>query len=143
MVSDKNKAILNPLAKEEVRGQVARIRASHPFRTSKRCLALLDYVTEQALEGQLERLKERSLGVEVFGRDPGYDTSQDPVVRFTREKSASVWPNTTRSLATIVSYGLTFLPVPTFLNSSPLMSSPRRPFRGRLDSVGLSRRRWC
>jgi len=83
MVADKNRDALKSVGKDEIRQQVARIRASHPFRTSKRCLALLDYVTEQTLEGQLERLKERSLGVEVFGRDPGYDTSQDPVVRFT------------------------------------------------------------
>jgi len=85
MVSDKNRAAYDPsiVGKEAIREQVARIRASHPFRTSKRCLSLLDYVTEQTLEGQFDRLKERSLGVEVFGREPGYDTSQDPIVRYT------------------------------------------------------------
>jgi hypothetical protein len=40
-------------------------------------------VVEHALDGPAESLKERSLGVEVFGRDPNYDTSQDPVVRST------------------------------------------------------------
>jgi hypothetical protein len=69
--------------KEMVREQVARISASHSFRSSKRCQQLLDYITEQSIEGQSERLKERLLGVEVFGRDPGYDTAQDPVVRYT------------------------------------------------------------
>jgi hypothetical protein len=63
--------------------QLARIQASHPFRTSKRCLSLLEYVVGQALEGHFERLKERSLGAQVFGRDPGYDTGQDPIVRYT------------------------------------------------------------
>jgi hypothetical protein len=36
---------------------------------------------EQTLEGNHDRLKERSLGVEVFGRDADYDTARDPVVR--------------------------------------------------------------
>jgi hypothetical protein len=31
--------------------------------------------------GEEELLKERSIGVEVFGRDPDYDTAGDPVVR--------------------------------------------------------------
>jgi len=38
-------------------------------------------VVEQASESRFESLKERTLGVEVFGRDPQYDTNQDPVVR--------------------------------------------------------------
>ncbi|HKQ74523.1 MAG TPA: hypothetical protein VJ810_12600 [Blastocatellia bacterium] len=36
---------------------------------------------EQASENRLELLKERTLGIEVFERDPQYDTNQDPVVR--------------------------------------------------------------
>lgn len=71
------------IPKEVVLDQLARIRGSRPFRTSKRCLSLLEYVVEQTLEGHLERLKERSLGAQVFGRDPGYDTGQDPIVRYT------------------------------------------------------------
>ena len=69
--------------KEAIREQLARIVKSQRFRTSKHCVSLLEYLTEQTLEGHIEWLKERSLGVEVFGRDSGYDTSQDPVVRFT------------------------------------------------------------
>ena len=38
---------------------------------------------QAALKGHRETLKERTLGVEVFGRDPNYDTNQDPVVRGT------------------------------------------------------------
>ena len=36
---------------------------------------------EHSLEGHTEHLKERTLGIEVFGRDPDYDTNLDPVVR--------------------------------------------------------------
>jgi hypothetical protein len=38
-------------------------------------------VVQQSLDGRASQLKERTLGVEVFGRDPDYDTNLDPVVR--------------------------------------------------------------
>jgi hypothetical protein len=38
---------------------------------------------ERSLDGHNRELKERTLGVEVFGRDPEYDTNLDPVVRTT------------------------------------------------------------
>ncbi len=44
---------------------------------------LLRYVTECALGGRVDHLKERTLGVEVFHRAPDYDTNLDPVVRTT------------------------------------------------------------
>jgi hypothetical protein len=63
--------------------QLSRILDSVQFRSSKRCSTFLRHVVEHAVENRLESLKERSLGVEVFGRDPNYDTNQDPVVRST------------------------------------------------------------
>src|SRR5271170_1579402 len=63
--------------------QLGKILDSLQFRTSKRCSLFLRHVVEHALENHVESLKERSLGVEVFGRDPHYDTNQDPVVRST------------------------------------------------------------
>jgi hypothetical protein len=44
---------------------------------------LLRQITEQTVMGDIRTLKERILGVEVFGRPWDYDTSQDPVVRAT------------------------------------------------------------
>ncbi len=38
---------------------------------------------EESLQGNADQLKERSLGIAVFHRDPMYDTNTDPVVRFT------------------------------------------------------------
>jgi hypothetical protein len=61
--------------------QLDKILDSLQFRSSKRCCLFLRYVVEHAVENRIESLKERSLGVEVFGRDPNYDTNQDPVVR--------------------------------------------------------------
>lgn len=57
--------------------------SSHHFKNSKRYPALLSYVVEKALEGKTGHLKERTLGVEVFGRQPDYDTNADPIVRVT------------------------------------------------------------
>jgi hypothetical protein len=50
---------------------------------SKRYPALLRYVVEQTLAGQATGLKERTIGIEVFGRMPTYDTNTDTVVRYT------------------------------------------------------------
>ena len=66
---------------EEVRNQLARVLANPLFRNSRHYPALLRYVVEETLEGRQGRLKERSLGVGVFGREPNYDTNLDPVVR--------------------------------------------------------------
>jgi hypothetical protein len=56
----------------------------HPlFSQSKRYPALLRFVVEQTLAGNADQVKERSIGMEVFGRIPGYDANADPVVRVT------------------------------------------------------------
>lgn len=67
--------------REVVLQELEAILSSYHFRGSKRYPALLRYVVDAALENRSGDLKERTLGVEVFGRDPGYDTNADPVVR--------------------------------------------------------------
>lgn len=67
--------------REEVRAQLARILASPLFHHSKHYPSLLRYVVNETLENRGSHLKERALGVEVFGRDADYDTNADPVVR--------------------------------------------------------------
>jgi hypothetical protein len=66
-----------------VQAQLERIVASASFRNSKRYPALLRYVVEKTLEGNASELKERNIGIDVFGRDPSYDLGIDPVVRIT------------------------------------------------------------
>lgn len=68
---------------DDIRKQIDRILTSSQFKASRRCQLLLQYVTECALKEQTEPVKERTLGIAVFGRNPDYDTSQDPVVRTT------------------------------------------------------------
>src|ERR1017187_4801907 len=53
------------------------------FKHSKRYPNLLRHIVEHTLDGRTDDLKERTLGIEVFGRDPGYDTNADPIVRAT------------------------------------------------------------
>jgi hypothetical protein len=66
-----------------VREQLARLLAHPLFANSKRYPALLAYTVEQTLLGNAAELKERSIGIEVFGRSPTYDANADPVVRIT------------------------------------------------------------
>src|ERR1700761_4312440 len=69
--------------REAVLMELREVLASPQFCNSKRYPALLRYVVEQTLAGQAENLKERTLGIEVFGRPATYDTSLDTVVRYT------------------------------------------------------------
>ena len=61
--------------------QLRRIRDSHSFCNSARSKEFLSYVVEHGLEGHEELLKERSIGVNLFQRNPDYITSEDPIVR--------------------------------------------------------------
>src|SRR5262249_11435820 len=66
-----------------VREQLSRLLSSPIFINSRRCASLLRFVVDCALEGKADHLKERTLGIDVFQRDPHYDTNHDPVVRTT------------------------------------------------------------
>src|SRR5215472_11127889 len=87
----------SPEDREAVREQLERILADPLFRNSKRFPVLLRYVVEQTLDGTSAELKERTLGVEVFGRQPNYDTNEDPIVRATaaeiRKRIAQYYQN--------------------------------------------------
>ncbi|MFT4114825.1 hypothetical protein [Silvibacterium sp.] len=68
---------------QKIREQLGRLVAHSLFRNSKRYPALLRFVVEQTLLGQDDQLKERVLGVTIFGRPADYDTGQDTIVRLT------------------------------------------------------------
>jgi hypothetical protein len=61
--------------------QLERILTSTVFRNSKRCAMLLRFAVTETLAGRADTLKERTIGMAVFGRAATYDTSEDPVVR--------------------------------------------------------------
>jgi hypothetical protein len=53
------------------------------FKGSPRSVQFLEYVISQAAAGRTDDLKERTIGVELFGRPPTYDTGEDAIVRVT------------------------------------------------------------
>ncbi len=73
----------NESERDAIREQLERMLANPLFKNSRRYPNLLRYLVERTLEGEQEQLRERTLGVEVFGREPNYDTNSDPVVRAT------------------------------------------------------------
>jgi hypothetical protein len=66
---------------EAVREALERVLTSAEFRTSKRSQEFLRYVVEHSLNGQADLLKERTIGIEVFGRSTDYDPGEDATVR--------------------------------------------------------------
>lgn len=71
------------LPRSEVLAELDRILESHQFRASKKCSRFLRHIIEAAVNGHFDCMKERTLGVDVFDREPHYDTNQDPIVRGT------------------------------------------------------------
>jgi hypothetical protein len=69
--------------KSAVQEQLERLLASSLFNSSKRYPSFLRLVVARVLAGQTDQLKERILGVEIFGRPADYDTNIDPIVRVT------------------------------------------------------------
>lgn len=69
--------------RESIYAQLEKIAAHSAFKSSRRCVAFLRFVVERQLRGDTQQLKERMIGVEVFGRDADYDTNDEPVVRTT------------------------------------------------------------
>lgn len=78
--SEQTSALPGILA-SEIQEALAEMMTSSPFRSSKQSQELLQYIVDKSLSGHAELLKERVIGIEVFGRRPDYDTNADPVVR--------------------------------------------------------------
>jgi hypothetical protein len=51
------------------------------FRGSQRSQTFLKYIVEHAMRGDSDGLRERAIGIELFGRPAAYDTGEDAVVR--------------------------------------------------------------
>jgi hypothetical protein len=73
--SGEDLALLQQHLKEVIEGAA--------FRGSHRSGQFLKYVVEQAIASHFDCLKERVIGVELFGRSPSYDTGDDAIVRVT------------------------------------------------------------
>jgi hypothetical protein len=53
------------------------------FKGSHRSGQFLAFIVEESIAGRVTALKERVIGVKLFGRDPSYDTGEDAIVRVT------------------------------------------------------------
>jgi TolB-like protein len=66
---------------DEIRLQLDRILASDGFANADRMSGFLRYVVERALAGEIDQVKEYTIGVAVFGRSEQYDPRLDSIVR--------------------------------------------------------------
>ena len=69
------------MPEDSVRQELNRVLASHEFHSSKRSQDFIRYVVEHALTGRADMLKERTIGIDVFGRSTSYEPSDDATVR--------------------------------------------------------------
>jgi hypothetical protein len=69
--------------KVEILRQLDRLLNDPHLSHSKRFPSFLRFIVQEELKGRGDQLKERTIGVEVFGRDANYDTTSDPIVRVT------------------------------------------------------------
>ncbi len=69
--------------RERLRYSLNEVLSTSRFASSKRYPALLQYLVEKTLCGDIDSLKERTIGIDVFNRPPNYDTGSDTVVRYT------------------------------------------------------------
>src|SRR5207253_457463 len=63
------------------REELERLLASACFARSEGLSRLLRFLVERQLEGRGSEIKESLIGVEVYGRNPDYDTKLDSTVR--------------------------------------------------------------
>lgn len=84
--SSESAAPAEALREEEkfaVLAQLERLLATPYFSHSRRFPAFLRYIVRATVNGQGDELKERTIGVEIFGKKADYDTALDPIVRVT------------------------------------------------------------
>jgi len=111
--------------------QLERLLQNPHFHKSKRFPVFLKFVVTEALAGRADNLKERTLGIEVFGKDPNYDTTEDPIVRVTageiRKRIAQYYqePGHEHEIRVLLPAGSTGLPRDSVVNVSQLLTLDR------------------
>jgi hypothetical protein len=63
--------------------ELERVLTSHSFAKSPRLCSLLGFIVAQSLKGDHGNLTEQQIGIQIFGRVPGYNSSEDTIVRVT------------------------------------------------------------
>jgi hypothetical protein len=75
------KPVLTPTADDVARHHLAQVLASNSFSSSRRCQQFLSFVVKEALEGRADSIKERTIAMEVFGKDQHFEPGEDSLVR--------------------------------------------------------------
>ena len=69
--------------KSEIYLQMERLLANPYFSHSRRFPSFLRFIIDHTVSGQTDVLKERTLGIEIFGKNADYDNASEPIVRVT------------------------------------------------------------
>src|SRR5271157_2937157 len=113
-----------------VREELDRVLASHEFQASKLCQRFLRYVVENTLNRNTDSLKERTIGIEVFGKPPSYDPSEDAGVRVkageVRKRLRSYYLNRPAEVKVVID-----LPPGTYVPEFHPFTSPERLVRAK------------
>jgi hypothetical protein len=121
---DQQVSVSDPAA---IREQLQRLLTHPLFANSRRYPALLAYTVEETLKGNATELKERSIGIEVFGRTPTYDANADPVVRITagevRKRLSLYYYDSSHTGELVIELPLGSY-VPVFRQSEPIVEPP-------------------
>ncbi|MGA8595453.1 MAG: hypothetical protein WB676_11980 [Bryobacteraceae bacterium] len=127
----------------EVHATLEKILLSVPFRSSAQCKNLLTYIVRHTLAAEDSALRERMIGVQVFGRNPDYDASNDPVVRTrvaeVRKRLAQFYqspdfaPGMIRIEIPPGSYSAVFHPTHV---EPPVEAGPHRPAESAIRMIG-------
>ena len=124
---------------EQVREELGRVLASHEFRASRRSQDFLKYVVENTLQGHADVLKERTIGIEVFGRSTSYDPSDDATVRV---KAGEVRKRLGLYYSTEGAHNPLRIELPSGAYVPEFRTMPAEPAPAAAPAVAASRRRW-
>lgn len=81
MTSSIHSPVSLPISLFEKREELRRILESKHFANSPKKSRFLEFVSEQTLLGNGDKLNEYLIGVEVYDRGPEFDSQKDPIVR--------------------------------------------------------------
>ncbi|HEY0162204.1 MAG TPA: hypothetical protein VGB69_05960 [Edaphobacter sp.] len=111
----------------EVEEELERVCSAPHFRTSKRACEFLRYIVRVTLDGRMDSLKERSIGIDLLGRDVSYDPSSDAIVRVrandVRKRLASYYASLDTASAIQIHLPLGSY-IPTFIPHDPSAEKP-------------------
>ena len=123
------------VGQEEIHAQVDRLIQSKTFETSEVHRKLLQYLAEKSINGEADRLKEYTIGLEAFGKPPTYDPKHDSIVRLQvgrlRQKLTTYYTSEAPGDPVVVNlpkgaFKLNFEPAAVVPVASPPVPQPRQ-----------------